>query len=87
MLREVLIEIDNGCSSVCELSEKLGIEKGVLVGQLQTLIEQGYLAVQEKQRCEVCSKGCSGCGMAEDQNAGVTLFITEKGKKLIEESP
>ncbi len=83
VLKKLLIEIDSGCTSVCTLAENLCVEKEVVLGQLKTLIQQGYLSVQDKQRCNVCSKGCTGCGMSEAPNQGVTIFITEKGRKLL----
>ncbi len=86
MLKKILMEIGAGCTSICELSGKLGIDKQALLGQLQTLIQQGYLAVQEKHRCETCSRGCQGCGMAGSPNTGVTLLITDKGRKLLEKN-
>ncbi len=86
MLKKILIEIDSGCTSVCTLAEKLGVEKEAILGQLKTLIQQGYLSTQDKQRCNVCTKGCPGCGMSEAPNQGVTIFITEKGRKLLDKT-
>ena len=80
MLKEILKMIDEGdVSNIEELAKKLGTEKSVLKGQIQLLVDKGYLSseIPDPKKCE----GCALHSFCIDKSKA--YFLTEKGKKLI----
>jgi predicted ArsR family transcriptional regulator len=84
MLKRILAEIDNGCGSVPELSEKLGIDEAALSLQLRILVQQGYLSAQECQPCKGCPLAPSCPSSSGIHNPGAAFSLTEKAMNLLE---
>ena len=85
MLKRILAEIDNGCGSVPELSEKLGIDEAALSLQLRILVQQGYLSEHKTQSCRGCPFASSCSGASNSSIAGTSISLTEKTRKLLED--
>lgn len=83
MLKRMLAEIDNGCGSVPELSEKLGIDEAALSLQLRILVQQGYLSESKKQSCRGCPFASSCSGASNSSIAGSAFSLTEKAMVLL----
>jgi hypothetical protein len=79
MLLRILQEFREcgGLINIGELSRKLGIERSILDGMLDTLVRQGKLnEINTEVSCnEHCGKSCHGCCYSRIVPAGKTYSL------------
>ena len=79
LLHSIINEINNGNSSVQELSDKLKIEKTLVEGAIKLLLDKGYLNDISSHEAD---HRCLGCGKCKKMMIkGYTL--SEKGKEYV----
>ncbi|MBD3397749.1 hypothetical protein GF413_01540 [Candidatus Micrarchaeota archaeon] len=83
MLKKILMEIDAGCGSVRELSDRLGIDGETLSLQLRSLVQQGYLSEHKTHSCRGCPFTASCPGSSNSCTAGTSFSLNKKSRELL----